>query len=365
MQFAPSEFQTLLVDGARRMLEAKSGVEHWRGLRETETGYDAERWKAFAELGWLALATPESHGGLEGSLEDLVLLSVELGRAIAIEPFVSQGVECLPLLAGSVDTPPELVESALAGSTRLALAHRPPHGGQAPAKAVRSGDKVRLVGARAMVLDAPSADILIVSAPLEAGSAALWRVETSCDGVSRAAYPLIDGSRAADVTFDLEVSASALILAGENAEAALTQAVAHGRLARLAQAVGSMEASLELAGTYARERRQFGAPIASFQAIQHLLADMFVAADQARSMLYFATAGLKSGEPADGALAAASVIIGEAGQVVSRNGVQIHGGYGLTDEYAISHHYRRLLTLEKLAGDVEDNLGVLADGLRL
>jgi alkylation response protein AidB-like acyl-CoA dehydrogenase len=142
----------------------------------------------------------------------------------------------------------------------------------------------------------------------------------------------------------------------------LAEALDRATIALLAQAVGSMEACLDISGSYARERRQFGTAILSFQAIQHMLADMFVAAYQARSILYHALAHATA-DPAErsAALSAAKIVIGEAAQLVSRNGIQLHGGYGLTDEYAISHHYRRLMAIEKLGGDIERHNRRLAD----
>src|SRR5205823_660477 len=123
-----------------------------------------------------------------------------------------------------------------------------------------------------------------------------------------------------------------------------------------------MEACLRICGDYVRERKQFGVSIGSFQAVQHMLSDMFIAAYQARSMLYQAISGsYQESHARVAAVSAAKIVVAEAGQIVSRNGVQVHGGCGITDEYAISHHFRRLLTLEKLYGDIDWHTRRLAE----
>ena len=118
---------------------------------------------------------------------------------------------------------------------------------------------------------------------------------------------------------------------------------------------------MEVCAQYVKERQQFGQPIGKFQALQHIMADMFVAGHQARSMVYQALASIDA-EPAvrEKAVSAAKVIVGEAAQTVSRSGIQLHGGYGVTDEYLVSHFFRRLLTLEKTLGDIDHHARRLA-----
>ena len=372
MDFAKSDLQTLMLDGAERLLAEHSGVEYWRAMRDGPEGFGRERWRQFAELGWLALPLPETAGGLAGSLEDVALLNVALGRALATEPYVSTVVLCGHILGGGDEGLSLPLLGAIAeGQLRLALAHQE-NGRDSltldglATTAQRRGDGYILNGSKIMVLDAPSADKLVVSAamPGEEGTA-LMMVDCDAPGVTLDRYALIDGTRAADITFhEVVLAGDAMITGGNRGTALLGEAIDRATIALLAQAVGSMEACLKLCGDYAKERKQFGVAIASFQAIQHMLADMFVAAHQARSMLYHALA--HAGEDAAlraAALSAARLVIGEAGQLLSRNGIQIHGGYGLTDEYAISHHYRRQMTLEKLYGDLERHTRRFGDSL--
>ena len=173
-------------------------------------------------------------------------------------------------------------------------------------------------------------------------------------GIVRQDYALHDGSRAADIRFDgVVLPADAVVASGPEAETLLALALDRARIVLAAQAVGSMEAMLDICSAYLKERNQFGQPIGSFQALQHIMADMFVAAHQARSALYFALsqADTDAGQRRR-AVGLACINIGEAGQLVSRQAVQLHGGYGVTDEYEVSHHYRRQLVLEKQYGDL-------------
>jgi alkylation response protein AidB-like acyl-CoA dehydrogenase len=362
MDFAKSDIQTMLLDSAERLLSPSAHIEYWRAQRHAPLGFEEARWAQFAELGWLALPAPEEAGGLGGTLEDIALLNIALGRALAIEPYVSTAVLAAHILDGATDRDQghALLGEIVSGTLRIALAHQEPGAEPladtaAETVARRRGDGFALDGHKAMVLDAGSASKLVVTARIEGEEGTgLLLVDADATGIVARPYPLIDGTRAADIDFaDVSLPASALLAGGNAGEALLDEAIARADVAQMAQAVGSMEACLKICGDYVKERRQFGVAIGSFQALQHIMADMFIAAHQARSMLYHAIANSRrSPEERTAALSAARIVIGEAGQLVSRNGIQVHGGYGLTDEYAISHHFRRLMALEKQYGDL-------------
>lgn len=373
MDFAKSDIQTMLLDSAERLLAEGTGVEYWREQRHGSLGFDGARWAQFAELGWLALPLPEAAGGLDGTIEDVALLNIALGRALAGEPYVSSVVLAGHILRETSENARaiELLGELAVGEARLAVAYQESGYGALAAEeadaiaatAVRSGDGYRLSGNKLFVLDAPSASSLIVAAKLENEPGfGLFLVPGDSPGVTLAAYPLIDGTRAADIDFcDVALPATALLAGGNRADDILGQAIDRASIALMAQAVGAMEAAIEICGAYVKERRQFGVVIGSFQSIQHIMADMFVAGHQARSMLYHALANAAA--DSDAGLSAARIVIGEASQVVARNGIQVHGGYGLTDEYAISHFFRRLMVLEKQYGDLNDHVERFADSL--
>ncbi len=363
MEFERSDIQRMLLDSAERYLGEHGGLEQWRERRALPDGLDRTRWGQFAELGWLALPVPESAGGLGGSLEDIALLNTAFGKALATEPFVSTAVLGGHVLANAeLEVTEPLLAAIAEGGLLLSLAHAEP--GRDPltteatlTRAARNGSGFVLNGQKLMALDAPSADKLIVSAALEGEDGlALFLLDRTTPGLRLDSYPLIDGGHAADVILqDVAAPQEALLVGPNRGGALVAEAVERATIALLAQAVGAMEAAIEICGAYVKERKQFGVPIGSFQAIQHMLADSFVATYQARSMLYQAISASYEQDPAvrAAAISAAKVVIGESGQTVARNGIQVHGGYGVTDEYAISHYYRRLLSLEKQYGDIE------------
>jgi alkylation response protein AidB-like acyl-CoA dehydrogenase len=366
MDFAKSDIQTMLLDSAERLLSDSSGVEYWREQHHSSLGFDEARWAQFAELGWLALPVPEEAGGLDGTIEDVALLNIALGRALATEPYVSTVVLADHILKRSVgdEAAIEALGAIAGGTLRIALAHREngtdPLSPDVVATTARATDDgFVLGGGKILALDAPSANRLIVSARIEGEEGiGLFLVPTDHAGVAMTAYPLLDGTRAADIAFtDVALPADALLVGGDRALGVLREAIDRASIAFMAQAVGAMEAALKICGGYVQERKQFGVAIGSFQAIQHILADMFVAAHQARSMLYHALANAEQPEARRAAaLSAARIVIGDASQFVSRNGIQVHGGYGLTDEYAIGHYFRRLMCLEKHFGDIDAHI---------
>lgn len=373
MDFAKSDIQTMILDSADRLLSETSGVDYWREQRHQPLGHDEKRWAQFAELGWLALPISDAAGGLNGTMIDVALLNVALGKALATEPYTSAVVLAGHVLSQAVDAAraDELLGEIAAGTLRIALAHREQDTNADAAGKVATIAQVvdegyRLDGAKILSVDAPGAGHLIVSARMEGDDGiALFLVPADADGVAAEAYPLIDGTRAADIRFkSVLLPASALILGANRGAEVLSEAIDRASIALMAQAVGAMEACVKICGTYAAERHQFGQPIGKFQSIQHILADIFIAAHQARSMLYHALANVDQPQALRAAaISAARIVIGEAGQTVSRNGIQVHGGYGLTDEYAISHYFRRLMSLEKQFGDLISHTERLGDAI--
>jgi alkylation response protein AidB-like acyl-CoA dehydrogenase len=357
MDFNLSDLQRMLLDSAERYIADHYTLEHRRSLRQLPDGLDAEAWATFAELGWLALLVPEELGGLGGSMADVAVLAAALGSRCVTEPFACTAVLGATILSGAVATDADLLGELSGGSVRLALAHEE-HGRSLLAErtvrlAERNGGLV-LSGQKSMAFDAPSATHLIVSAQGPEGLA-LILVPRGAAGLTLTDYALYDGSRASDVHFEsVAVDAASLLSEGPNAEGLLALALDRTRLILCAQSVGSMEAELEICSAYLKERQQFGQAIGKFQALQHTMADMFVATHQARSILYFALSRMDASDAERSrAVALARLNIGEAAQLVSRHAIQLHGGYGVTDEYEVSHHYRRQMVLEKQCGGLE------------
>ncbi|MDB5968727.1 MAG: acyl-CoA dehydrogenase [Hydrocarboniphaga sp.] len=362
MDFSLSDEQVLLRDSAERFVREEYKLDARRRLVAAGDPISAEHWRQYAELGWLALPIPEDVGGLGGSFVDLMVLMVALGSGCVLEPYIPNLVLCAPILDRS---PARSLLGAVAdGSLRLALAHdeagdRFNLAGPRTTQATAAGDGFLLTGAKTLVLGGPSADRFIVSATITgepACSLFLVHRDQVEDQVEQALsrYPLIDGTWAADLSLSVEVSADALIVRSDRATALLDEAIDRATLAYLAEAVGSMETCLEICSAYLKIRKQFGQAIGKFQALQHILAEMFVEAQEARSILYQALSQIGADASLRRrAVSAAKIVIGQASQIISRQGVQLHGGYGVTDEYPISHHFKRLMVIEKLFGDIE------------
>ncbi|WP_323809602.1 acyl-CoA dehydrogenase family protein [Sphingobium baderi] len=369
MDFNYSDMQQMLLDSAGKLIADTYTLEDIRHQRTIANGLNEKNWAQFAELGWLALPIPEDAGGLGCGLEDVVVLSTALGRGLTVEPYVSTvvvGGHIVGALADE-DARNALLGQVATGEARIALAHGEPgerfgDGGARSTQAVPSGNGFALTGRKMLVLDAPSATHIIVSATLDDGSMGLFLAPRDASGISDESYALVDGAAASDLFLDgVQVDAGALIASGSAAETLLSEASDRAAIALMAQAVGAMEGCNDVSAEYIKERKQFGQPIGKFQALQHIMADMFVSTHQARSMVYYALAHLDaSPEDRQAAVSAAKVLVGTAAQLVSRSGIQLHGGYGVTDEYIVSHYYRRLLALEKLFGDIDHHVRRLA-----
>lgn len=363
MDFNLTEEQRQLREGAQRFLREQYTFQQRRKLA-AGTGFAHEHWAQFAELGWLALGLPESAGGLGLSRVETALLAEELGRALVLEPFVPAVVLCTRLIERSeLATREALLGNVASGELILALAHAEPqeryavHAAQTLAESTADGGW-RLSGLKTLVVGAPFAHSLIVSATLE-GEPALFLVPADSRGLTLRPYALIDGSRAADVQFDaVEVPADKLLARGATATDLLAEGFDRANLAFCGQMLGCTEAVMEITSEYIKTRKQFGQAIGKFQALQHRMAEMFVEAQEARSALY---RGLAAIDDADArfrqqAIAGTCVAVGSAARFVCEQGIQLHGGIGLTDEYEVGHYYKHVLVAGKLLGDADWHL---------
>lgn len=359
MNFALNDEQRLLADGAARYVREQATLEAHRAAIGRPEGFSPDRWAALADMGWLALPLPEESGGLGGTLVEVTLLTEAMGRGLMTEPFVDTVVLCGHLLAGNAPWLQRIVE----GKARLALAHleagaRSEHETPLDTRALRQAQGYRLQGLKTLVHHGAAADAWLVSARLD-DALALFLVERGTPGVELQPYELIDGTRAADLRLDVELPAEALVLAPQRASAALAEAFDRATVALSAGALGSMEAVLALTTDYVKTRLQFGQPIGKFQAVQHRLAEMLVETEQARSALYAALAAYQGGGDAGTrgrAVSGAKSLIARAGHFVAANGIQLHGGVGVTEEFSVGHHYKALLVYDKRFGDAAFHL---------
>jgi alkylation response protein AidB-like acyl-CoA dehydrogenase len=367
MEFRLTDEQRMLQEGAERFLQESYSFDRRRASLAAATRCDDSIWRSFAELGWLALLIPENAGGLGAGPFESALLAEAMGRRLVVEPFATTAVLCARLIerGGSETLRNELLPSLAEGKLRVALAALEPGRGYELANPVMrartTGTGYVLRGSKLLAQDASAAQRLIVSAATDR-AVALFAVDASLPGVITRAYPLIDGRLAADIDFvDVELPATALLCDAAGAVDVLEEALDRLRVFEVAEALGAMEAVMEQTAEHLRNRKQFGQPLAGFQALQHRVAEMFVEIQETRSALYHALAHLE--EPTvqrNAAVSSAKVVASEAGRVVGGQGIQLHGGVGMTDEYQVGHFFKRLLVLEKSWGDVDFHLDRMA-----
>jgi alkylation response protein AidB-like acyl-CoA dehydrogenase len=216
-----------------------------------------------------------------------------------------------------------------------------------------------------VVLDAPSANYFVVSARVEAGIA-LFLVPRAAQGLALVSYPTQSGSRAGDVRLtDVLVGEDALISPAGQGLAALERAVDLGIAALCAESLGIVIALNKATLSYLKSRKQFGAPIGTFQALQHRMADLYIAGEQIRSMTIVAAVNCETGDAAARrrAISGAKAYIGEAARFVGQQAVQLHGGMGLVDEFIVGHYFKRLTVIDLCLGDAEYHLARYSDSL--
>jgi alkylation response protein AidB-like acyl-CoA dehydrogenase len=360
MDFNLTDEQQMLRDSARRFVRELYGLEQRRALGKTESGFSAQHWHSIADLGWLALGLPEDVGGLACSFVEVAILLEEFGRGLVLEPYVSSAVLCAHILEASdnAHARADTLSAVAEGRRRLALAHH--ESAQrydlAPVtvQAARRGEDFVLDGIKTVVLDAPAADQLIVSASVKGEeSFSLFLLDSATEGVKLQPYPLIDDSRAADIEFtNVRLPRSALLAGPAKSQQIVDEALDRATLARVAEALGAMESVLQLTSEYLKTRVQFGQPIGKLQALQHRMAEMFVEVQEVRSILYCGLAHLDAEASVRSAIiSAAKLVTLEAGRIVGGQGIQLHGGIGVTEEYAVGHYFKKLVAFEKTYGD--------------
>jgi len=371
MDFRLTEEQTMLADSLRRYFAKSYTMPLRRAAMSERRGFSAAHWQAFAEMGVLALNVPEAHGGLAtgaGNPLDTMVVMKEIGRALAVEPYLMTAVVCANAIAlsGNAAQQASLLPGIADGSLIVALAALE-HGGRydlnhVATTAEKSGDGYRLSGRKAVVVHGAQADKLIVSARVngavaDASGIALFVVDRGASGVRVLDAGTVDGLRAAEITLDA-VTSEALLAGGDRGSTVLQHTVDLAGAALCAEAFGIVEALTETTNEYLKTRKQFGVPIGKFQALQHRVADMLVCVEQVRAMSSFAAVKALQDDAAARrkAIAASRTAIADASRFVSKNAVQLHGGMGVTDELIVSHYVKRLTMLNQTYGDYEHHL---------
>lgn len=374
MDFDLTEEQSILKDSLGRLLADNYSFEDRKRFMSSPEGWSQDMWARYAEMGLMALPFAESDGGIGGGPVETMIVMEALGQALALEPYfptVVLGGGFLRL-GGNADQKAELIGQIAEGSLKLAFAQVERHSrhdlNHVETEARKEGGDYVLSGAKSVVLHGDSADKLIVTARTAGGSRdnrgiGVFLVDASAPGVSRRGYATQDGLRAAEITFDrVKVPASAAVGDAENGLPLVTQVVDQAIAALSAEAVGVMSAMHALTLDYLKVRKQFGVPIGAFQVLQHKAVDMYIALEQTRSITLYATMMADSEDRLERsrAMHAAKTEIGRGGRIVGENAIQLHGGVGMTMEYAVGHYFKRATMIDLTFGDSDHHLRALA-----
>jgi alkylation response protein AidB-like acyl-CoA dehydrogenase len=384
MNFDLTEEQRLLADSIRRFIANDYAFEARQRIIASAEGYSAEIWTTIAEMGLLALPLPAEHDGFGGSAGDLMTVMDAIGEALVVEPYLSTLIGArFVMRGGSAEQQKQILPAVASGALKLAFAYLEDGArydlGHVSTAAKPSGDGWTLSGTKRVVLHAPMADRLIVSARHDKGIA-LFLVDASRrsreggarhsrprqqlsgagsggNPVSMNPYRTLENFRASDVVFN--DTPAELLGNGSDALPLVEEVVDWATALICAEAVGAMRSANDATLEYLKTRKQFGMPIGAFQALQHRMVDMVISCEQARSMASLACSQVDSAPDANArkrVVSAAKLRIADACRHISQESIQLHGGMGMSEELKVSHTFRRLTMIAQQFGDADHHL---------
>ncbi len=359
MALVLNEEQTMLKDAARDFLQERAPVSHLREIRDSgnSDGFSRELWAEMVEMGWTAILVPEEYGGLGYGYTGLGIVLEESGRTLTPSPLLGTaltGVAAL-ILEGSEEQCAALLPEVVSGKRLMALAcdesarHEPE---RVETEAEVLDQSFRLNGCKTAVLDGHVADTFVVSA-WSGGGISLFLVPSDARGVSVERYPVLDTHAAARVTFDhVDLPADSLLGSLHDGQSLLEKILDTARIGAAAEMLGIAQEAFERTMGYLKERKQFGVPIGSFQALQHRAAHLFGEIEMCKSLVLKALQTLDEQGPVDAELASLTKAkLGETARKAALEAIQMHGGIGMTDEFDIGFFLKRCQVLDTLFGD--------------
>lgn len=369
MDFSISEEQSMLADSVSRFIDNDYDFELRQKNAASAEGYSKELWQTFAELGWTAVPFAEEDGGLGGGPVEMMLMMQQFGRGLMIEPFLANIVLAGGVLrrAASAEQKAKWLAPLIEGSLQTALAFAEPQArfdiANIVTTAVKDGNDYVLTGKKSLVLNGGNADLLIIPARTagdvtDEQGITLFAVAADAEGMDIKSFATVDASTAAEIDLDaLRIAPGNILGRVDEGFAALQAATDEATLAVSAEAVGIIRAMHDKTVAYSKERVQFGVPISSFQALQHRMVDMLMAAEQTQSLLMWCVM-LNTADDAGArkAISALKYQVGTAGIKVAQEAVQIHGGMGVTWELDIAHYFKRLTAIDLLFGNADFHL---------
>ena len=367
-----ADARSQLVDSVRRFVARDYDYDARLQALRSEGGFSSVHWQTFADLGWLAIGLPETSGGLGGAL-DQAALAQELGRALVVEPWLSNCALAAPLLA-ALGSPRQctLIGAMIGGGARLAVAAFEREGRydafDVQTRAVATGKGWILNGRKTLVLGGCGAANLLVLARVEGerrctSGLSLFILPSDAIGVSLQSLPTYDGRQTADLALDdVHLHADALLGQAGMAWPALEAAIDRATVMVCAEAVGAMERCLSLTREYLQTRKQFGKAITDYQVVRHRLVDLLVAIEQSRAITEAAALHLAHDAKARRrAVSLAKAFVSNAGRRVGEDSVQLHGAIGMTEAYEVGQCYKRLASIANMFGDADWHYARLAE----
>ncbi len=370
MDFDLTGDQKLIQESIREFLQKECPYERAKELEEAERGYDPGLWRKMAELGYLGIAFPEEYGGTGGSFIELMIIAEELGKAACPSPFFSTVIQCglLILEAGAEEQKRDLLRGIASGNLILALAQYEEDGSYLPSsvnvKAERDGRQLALNGTKMFVKDANIADRLVVVAKGPESGVSLCLVGAGEPGVAISKMRTIGMDNTCEVIFrNVRIDMDAIVgQVGDGGEA-LAKTTIKATLVKCAEMIGGCKACINMTAAYAKQRKQYGAPIGGFQIIQHYMADMLVAYDTSHNYLYKVGWMTEQGMDCAAETSALKACINKNYRFIAAKAVQIHGAIGTTREANAGLFYRRAKSMEYEMGDTNFHYEKIAQAL--
>jgi alkylation response protein AidB-like acyl-CoA dehydrogenase len=370
MDFTLNDDQKMLCDTVTSFTKKESPVDRVRKIRDLEIGWDKGIWRHMGELGWLGVAFPESVGGIGGSFLDAGLIIERLGATLVPEPYVPSVIVAGLLLAhdGTEEQRQAYLPPMIEGKTSLALAYVEKDSrydvADVATRAEKSGGDYKLSGKKEWVLNGQAADHILVSArssgeKRDRDGVSLFVVDRGAPGVKIKTVACMDSHKAAFVELDgVKVGKGSLIGEEGKATAILERAIDYGAAAVCAEGSGIVQATLSMTREYMCQREQFGVKIGSFQALQHRLADVFVQVELCKGTAILAMICADSDDELERkrSVSTAKKQLSKGGFFVTRQGIQLHGGIGVTDEHDVGLFFKRMQIIAALYGDEEHHV---------
>lgn len=369
MDISFSEEQLLLRDSVEKFISDKYSISERNKITATEDGFSAKNWQQFADLGWLALPFDEEDGGIGGSPVDTMVLMEEFGKGLVVEPYLATVVMVGTAIAeyGSGAQKAEIISGIVDGGLIASFAYAEQQAqydlNNIATTAKKDGDIYLLNGTKSVVLNAQSADKILVSTrtsgnQCDSDGITLFLVNATAEGITRQDYPTVDGLRASEIEFkDVKIPADNIVGQLNKGAAIIDKVVTRAILAIAAEAVGAMEVLYKDTVEYTKQREQFDHPLSDFQVLKHRMTEMFMEHSLAKSLCMKATMLESQGSiEAKRTIHALKYLIGKSGKFIGENAVQLHGGMGMTEELRVAHYFKRLMIIDSQLGNSDYHL---------